>query len=117
AICRVRGGKATLTSRNGNDLTERFPAVARALGQATRSPDCVVDGEVCALDEQGRSSFSAMQQGTGPLVLFVFDALEIDGEPLLDLPLTERRERLDALLDKRNRTVRLSEAFDDGPGL
>jgi bifunctional non-homologous end joining protein LigD len=72
---------------------------------------------VCALDEQGRASFSAMQQGTGPLVLYVFDVLEVEGEPLLDLPLTERRERLVALLDKRNRTVRLSEAFDDGEAL
>jgi bifunctional non-homologous end joining protein LigD len=117
AICRVRGGKATLTSRNGNDLTGRFPTINKALGQATKSPDCVVDGEVCALDERGRASFSAMQQGSGTLVLFVFDLLELDGEPLLDRPLSERRERLEALLDGRNRTVRLSEAFDDGPGL
>src|SRR5207245_639289 len=76
AICRLRGGKTTHTSRNGNDLTERFPTISRALGQATKSPDCVVDGEVCALDEHGRSSFSAMQQGTGSIVLFVFDLLE-----------------------------------------
>ena len=52
-----------------------------------RTPDCVLDGEVCALDEQGRSSFSVMQQGSGPLVYYVFDVLEIDGEPVLDLPL------------------------------
>jgi len=117
AICRVRGGKATLTSRNGNDLTERFSTVAKALAQAVKSPDCVLDGEVCALDEQGRSSFSAMQQGTGTLVLFVFDLLELDAGPLLELPLTARRERLEALLDRRSRTVRLSEAFDDGSGL
>jgi bifunctional non-homologous end joining protein LigD len=117
AVCRVRGGRATLTSRNGNDLTERFPTIAKAVAQATKSPDCVLDGEVCALDERGRSSFSAMQQGTGPLVLFVFDLLELDTEPLFDLPLTERRERLRALLDEQSRTVRLSEAFDDGPGL
>jgi bifunctional non-homologous end joining protein LigD len=117
ALCRVRGGKATLTSRNGNDLTERFPAIAKALVQGTKSPDCVVDGEVCALDEQGRSSFSLMQQGADTLVLFVFDLLELDGEPLLDLPLTERRSRLERLLDRRGSSVRLSEAFDDGPGL
>jgi bifunctional non-homologous end joining protein LigD len=117
AICRVRGGTASLTSRNGNDLTERFSTVAKALGQAAKSPDCVLDGEVCALDEQGRSSFSAMQQGTGSLVLYVFDLLEADGEPLHELPLTERRERLERLLDRRSRVVRLSEAFDDGAAL
>src|SRR5207249_7048984 len=81
--------------------------------------DCVLDGEVCALDEQGRSSFSAMQQGkpATPIVFFVFDLLELDGEPLVDLPLIERRKRLEKLLDKRNRTVRLSEVFDDGEAL
>jgi len=62
ALGYVRNGEAKLVSRNGNDLTARFPTVARALVTAARSPDCVVDGEVCALDEKGRPSFSAMQQ-------------------------------------------------------
>jgi bifunctional non-homologous end joining protein LigD len=117
AIITIAGGEAELTSRNGNSLTARFESVARAVVQAVKTPDCVLDGEVCALDEQGRASFSAMQQGSGPLVLYLFDVLEIEGEPLLDLPLTERRERLEALLDKRNKTVRLSDAFDDGEAL
>jgi bifunctional non-homologous end joining protein LigD len=79
----------------------------------------VLDGEVCALDEAGKASFSAMQQGKAgtPLVYYVFDVLEVDGEPLVDLPFVERRKRLDKLLDKRNRTVRLSETFDDGKAL
>jgi bifunctional non-homologous end joining protein LigD len=117
AIARIAGGEATLTSRNGNDLTGRFPDVAKALGRATKSPDCVLDGEVCALDEEGRSSFSVMQQGSGPLVFYAFDLLEVDGEPVLDLPLEERRERLVALLDRRSTKVRLSEAFEDGEAL
>jgi bifunctional non-homologous end joining protein LigD len=117
AIATVKGGEAVLTSRRGNDLTGRFPTVARALGRATRSPDCVLDGEVCALDEEGRSSFSVMQQGSGPVVFYAFDVLEVDGEPLLDLTLRKRRERLEGLLDRRNTTVRLSEAFEDGDAL
>jgi bifunctional non-homologous end joining protein LigD len=117
AIARVAGGEATLTSRRGNDLTTRFSSVARALERAVKTPDCVLDGEVCALDEQGRSSFSVMQQGSGPLVLYVFDVLEVDGEPVLDLPLAERRKRLGTLLDRRLTAVRVSEAFDDGPAL
>jgi bifunctional non-homologous end joining protein LigD len=117
AVARIAGGEATLTSRRGNDLTGRFPSVARDLPRAVRSPDCVLDGEVCALDEEGRSSFSVMQQGSGPLVYYAFDVLEVDGEPLLDLPLRERRKRLEALLDRRNRTIRLSEVFDDGSAL
>ena len=117
AIARVAGGEATLTSRRGNDLTGRFPEVARAIGRAAKSPDCVLDGEVCALDEGGRSSFSVMQQGSGPLVFYAFDVLEEDGQPLLERPLAERRERLEKLLDLRNQTVRLSEAFEDGRAL
>jgi bifunctional non-homologous end joining protein LigD len=119
AIVRLAGGEATLTSRNGNDLTARFPTVAKGVEQAVKTPDCVLDGEVCALDENGRASFSAMQQGKAgtPLVLYAFDVLEVEGEPLIDLPLTKRRQRLEALLDKRNRTVRFSESFDDGEAL
>src|SRR5205085_4731614 len=63
AVGRVSGGEATLTSRNGNDLKGRFGNVAKELPKALRTPDAVLDGAVCALDEQGRSSFSAMQQG------------------------------------------------------
>jgi bifunctional non-homologous end joining protein LigD len=119
AIATQAGGEATLTSRNGNDLTVRFQNVAKEIPKALKTPDCVVDGEVCALDEAGRSSFSAMQQGKAgtPIVYYVFDLLEVEGEPLIDLPLVERRKRLEQLLDRRNKTVRLSEFFDDGRAL
>jgi bifunctional non-homologous end joining protein LigD len=119
AIVRIRGGEATLTSRNGKDLTGRFPTVAAAIARAVRTPDCVLDGEVCALDEQGRASFSAMQQGKEgtPLVVYAFDVLEVEGEPLIDLPFVERRKRLEELIDTRRGVVRLSEAFEDGEAL
>jgi bifunctional non-homologous end joining protein LigD len=117
ALAYVGGGDTTLLSRNDNDLTQRFSNVAKEISKAVKSPNAVLDGEVCALDEQGRSSFSAMQQGSGPLVYYAFDLLELDGEPLIDLPLTERQARLAKLLDKRNKTVRLSETFDDGQAL
>jgi bifunctional non-homologous end joining protein LigD len=119
AIADVRGADATLTSRNGNDLTERFRSTATAIERAMKTPDCVLDGEVCALDEDGRATFSAMQQGkTGTRYVFVaFDLLEVEGEPLIDLPLTERLERLASLVDRRRRDVQLSETFDDGAAL
>jgi bifunctional non-homologous end joining protein LigD len=119
ALGYVRAGEAKLVSRNGNDLTGRFPTIAKALAKAARSPQCVVDGEVCALDEQGRPSFSAMQQGKPgtPLVYEVFDVLEIDGAPVVDLPLTERRERLESLLDASVKNVQVSGFFDDGEAL
>ena len=119
AIADVRGSEATLTSRNDNDLTRRFESVAKEIAKAVKTPDCVVDGEVCALDEQGRATFSAMQQGkSGTRYIYVaFDLLEVDGVPVTDLPLTERRERLQRLLDRRNQTVQFSESFDDGDAL
>jgi bifunctional non-homologous end joining protein LigD len=118
ALGYVRGGEATLRSRRGNDLTERFAVVAKALPNALRTPDAVVDGEVCALDDAGRPSFSAMQQakpGT-PLVYEVFDVLEIDGEQLTGLPLVERRERLEKLVVPSG-VVQVSGVFDDGDAL
>ncbi len=115
----LSGGESELRTRKDQDYSERFANVAKELAKALKTPDCVVDGEVCALDEEGRPSFSAMQQakpGT-PIVYYLFDLLEVDGEPIVDLPLSERRTRLEALLDRRNRTVKLSESFDDGAGL
>src|SRR4029077_7031267 len=116
AVGYVRGGEAKLVSRNGNHLTQRFASVAEELPRALRTPDAVVDGEVVALDAHGKSSFSAMQQVSTPLAYEVFDVLEADGEPLVDLPLTERRARLEKLLP-RNPVVQLSGSFTDGAAL
>ncbi len=112
AVAYVRGGRCELRSRTDNDLTGRFAAVAAAIDRATRG-DAVLDGEVCALDDLGRPSFSAMQRGTGTLVYYAFDCLEANGEPLVARPIEERRDRL-AELVRPDATVRLSEAFDDG---
>jgi bifunctional non-homologous end joining protein LigD len=116
AVGYVRGGEAKLVSRNGNDLTQRFASVAKELPKALRSPDAVVDGEVVALDSGGKSSFSAMQQGSAQLAYEVFDVLEVDGEPVVDLPLTERRARLEKLV-ARNPVVQISGSFEDGNAL
>jgi bifunctional non-homologous end joining protein LigD len=117
AIVTLRGGAATLTSRNGKDLTERFRDVARAVVHAVRTPSAVLDGEVCALDESGASRFESLQSGAGRLVLMVFDLLVLDGEPVHRRPLTERRWLLENVLDPASDAVRLSPAFEDGPAL
>ena len=119
AIATMRGGELDLRSRNDKSFVERFPTVVRALERSLRSPDCVLDGEVVAVGEDGRATFSAMQQGReGTTYVYVaFDLLELDGEPLVDLPLTERRERLEALVDTRQKGVQLSAGFDDGKAL
>ena len=117
ALVTLSGGDARLTSRNGNDLTTRFPSVARAAEHAIRTADAVLDGEICALDEQGRSRFSLLQEGAGTLVLVLFDVLDVEGEPLLELQLTERRERLEGLVDARVGGVVVSPQFEDGDAL
>jgi bifunctional non-homologous end joining protein LigD len=117
AIATVRAGEATLCSRNGKDLTERFAEVARVLPSALRSADCVLDGEVCALDKDGHAKFGLLQRGEGSLVVYLFDILELDGEDVTGRPLVERRQILEQTLIPGNPVVRLSIAFEDGNGL
>ncbi|MGZ8708193.1 MAG: DNA ligase D, partial [Gaiellaceae bacterium] len=119
AIATMRSGEVELRSRNDNQLNGRFPTVVRALEHALRTPDCVLDGEVVAVGEDGRATFSAMQQGKeGTTYIYVaFDVLEVDGEPLLDEPLVDRRGRLAELVDWKQRGVQISETFDDGDAL
>ena len=117
AIVTVASGEVTFTSRNGNDLTERFKDCARRASLGIRSADAVLDGEICALDDAGRSRFSLLQSGTGTLVLIVFDLLELDSEPLVDLPLSERRRRLEQLVDPGVGSVLVSPQFTDGEAL
>jgi bifunctional non-homologous end joining protein LigD len=117
AIVTVAGGEVSLTSRNGNDLTGRFREVARAAQLGIRAADAILDGEICALDEQGRSQFSLLQEGAGTLVLMLFDLLEVDSEPLVELPLRERRQRLERLVEKKGAHVLVSPQFEDGGAL
>ncbi|MFL5953979.1 MAG: DNA ligase D [Gaiellaceae bacterium] len=117
ALAYVTGGECRLESRNDNDLTGRFPEVAKAVAKAVKTPNAVVDGEICRIDPTGRTSFSELQQGSGPLVFYAFDLLELDGTPQVDEPLRERKARLRKLLDRRVKTVQYSEDFDDGDAL
>jgi bifunctional non-homologous end joining protein LigD len=116
AIVSIAGGEARLTSRRDNDLTERFREVARAAVQGTRSADAVLDAEICALDERGRARFSLLQEGAGTLALVVFDLLELDSEPLIELSLEERRKRLEQLVGG-GANVYVSPQFEDGDAL
>jgi bifunctional non-homologous end joining protein LigD len=116
-IARLEGGEVSLTSRGGLDMGGRFATIARALPHALRTSDCVVDGEVCMLDERGHPSFSLMQQGGGSPAYYLFDLLELERRPVIDLPLEERRHQLEQLLVEGNPLVRLSAGFDDGQAL
>ncbi|MBN9087436.1 MAG: DNA ligase D [Reyranella sp.] len=114
---RVVDGKATLKTRKGLDWTARFQAIADV---ATDLPDCMIDGEACALDKDGVPNFSALQVALSEgrsqdMVFFAFDAMFAEGEDLRDLPLIERKERLQALLSglkDRKRLIRYVEHLE-----
>jgi len=96
AIAGRSGNSILFRSRRDNDFTRKFPSIAKAFGGL---PDeTLVDGEVAALDEQGRPSFNLLQNyqsARGPLVYFVFDLLMFKGESLLNKPLDERKAILE----------------------
>jgi bifunctional non-homologous end joining protein LigD len=100
AQLRVVNGKASIRTRSGLDWTHQFEAIADA---AKSLPDCIIDGEVCALDEEQMPSFAALQTALSEdrsenLVFFAFD-LFVDGKrDLRPLNLAQRKERLEALL-------------------
>ena len=95
------GGAARVYTRSGLDWTDKFPEIAEEAARLeVRS--ALLDGEIVKLDEAGRAGFSALQEaisaGGRGLSLFLFDALEIDGEDLTGLPNLERKSRLATLL-------------------
>jgi bifunctional non-homologous end joining protein LigD len=115
---RVVDGEVTLKTRNGLDWTAKYPAIAKAAGKL---PDAIIDGEICALDENGAPDFAALQAAlsegkTDLLVYFAFDLLFDGGEDLRRRPLTERKARLQQLLSKAGDDARLRfvEHFEDG---
>ncbi len=100
---------AVIRTRAGLDWTERFAAVAK---DAAALPDCLIDGEIVALDQQGLPSFAALQAALSAdksedLVLFAFDLLFEGLEDLRVQSLTYRKERLEKLLSARGVSNRL----------
>ncbi|HYE98953.1 MAG TPA: DNA ligase D, partial [Planctomycetota bacterium] len=97
----IGGGKAKVYTRSGLDWSDKFPEIVAAASEIEVG-SALLDGEIVRLDEEGRSSFSALQQaiseGGRGLTLFAFDALEIDGEDLTKLPNIERKNRLASML-------------------
>jgi bifunctional non-homologous end joining protein LigD len=97
----VKGGRAAIRTRNGLDWTDRFAAIAKDAGAF---PDCVLDGEIVALDHRKIPSFAALQAAlsedkSGDLILFAFDLLFEGHEDLRTLPLRDRKSRLESLLN------------------
>ena len=110
ALSAIIDGKVSMRSRNDIDLQPRFPQIGAALSKL-RLPDVVFDGEIVALDEEGRPRFQLLQQGRDEK-LFVFDILWLDGRDLRKLTYVERRELLEKALRKPPALISISERFD-----
>lgn len=115
ALTLRHGKRLALLSRTENDMTDKFPEVAEAL-QKLALPDCVLDGEIVALDDKGRSSFQSLQaydlgQERPPLCYYVFDLLRLKGRDLTSLPLLKRKEMLRKLL-KDSPVIRYSASLE-----
>jgi bifunctional non-homologous end joining protein LigD len=111
------GAKVTLFSRNENKLNARFPNVAEAI--ADLPGDFTLDGEIVALDDEGRPSFQLLQNNLGrPLAVhfYAFDLLHHEGEDLQRRPIEERRELLGRLLGDPDDPIRLSPLLEAPPG-
>ena len=112
-VCAVKEGrKVSLISRNGNEMRTRFREIAEAL-QDFPADECVMDGEVVALDEKGRSSFQLLQalemEGRKtPIRFYAFDLMQLNGRSLTALPLTARKELLARICANVSDPVRYS---------
>jgi bifunctional non-homologous end joining protein LigD len=112
ALALKRGKDTELISRNAKDFTAKFPEVADALKQLP-CKEAVLDGEIAALDEEGRSSFQMLQarELSGerpPIFYYVFDLLQLDGKDLTGVPLLKRKEMVKLLLARAPDNVRFS---------
>ena len=113
AIAFIEDGRVRLVSRSQNDLTAQFPELA-TLPQFVNAKSAILDGEIVALDDEGRPSFSLMQQRTGfqpgkrrlprregvPVIYYAFDLLYLDGLDLRRVTLEQRKQLLQNLIKK-----------------
>lgn len=126
AVAFVSNGEGRMVSRNQNDLTGEFPEIARELAKL-KLQSAIFDGEVVALDEEGRSSFSLMQQRTGmthpgtrtrrdasvPIVYYIFDLLYLNGFDLMRVGLEQRKEILRTLIPPGTGLLRYSDHYPE----
>ena len=112
AIAAVAGDRCRIYTRSGQDWTEKFASIAAALPSLDVG-SALLDGEIVALDAEGRSRFQLLQAGlkdaSAPLTYYVFDILELDGTDLRGEPLKRRKAILKKLLRGAPDAVRYSE--------
>jgi len=115
---RAEAGKVTLKTRKGLNWTTRFPAIAEA---AKALPDCIIDGEIVALNKDGTPDFSVLQAAlaegeANDLIFFAFDLLFDEEGDWREEPLVARKARLKEMLDGQggSAVLRYVEHFETG---
>ena len=124
AVAFLDGNSLRLVSRNQNNLTAAYPEL-HDIGRFVKARTAVLDGEIVALDDEGRPSFSLMQQRTGvgesghrirrtrddiPVVYYAFDLLYVDGYDLMQARLEQRKQLLSSIVEK-NDLLRYSDHY------
>jgi bifunctional non-homologous end joining protein LigD len=119
AIVWIDNGALTIRARSGAEITARYPELA-SLPAAIAARQAILDGEIAALDAQGRSDFGLLQErmhvrapaesliSRVPVIFFAFDLLHCDGYDLRRSPLIERKQLLQRLLHTTER-IRFSD--------
>ena len=99
----ISGSEVVVYTRNGHDWTRQFKVILPPL-QALTKGSALIDGEIVAIDSQGRTNFSMLKTGIAagmPLKFYAFDLLELNGDDLSNRPLLQRKEQLEFLLGAR----------------
>jgi bifunctional non-homologous end joining protein LigD len=109
------GSETRILSRNQKDLGSKSPEVKDSIA-ALDIQDAIIDGEIVALDEKGRSSFQLLQgidmgKQRPPIAFYAFDLLQLNGKDLQNLPVEERKAKLEELLKKPPGVIRYSASF------
>lgn len=116
-------GTVKLRTRNGSDATRWFPEIVSSLKQV-KGGQCIVDGEVCVLDELGRSNFDKLHdrarrrrwyEGASPVVYCVFDLLVSRGVDITQQPLVQRKSALAKLFKPSRPGILVVRHFEDQP--
>jgi bifunctional non-homologous end joining protein LigD len=115
ALAFLNGPERRLLSRNQKDFGLKFPDILQAI-QALKLEDAIIDGEIVALDKEGKSSFQLLQaydlgRERPPLFYYVFDLLRLNGENLEGLPLEARKDLLEKVLKKVPEPIRFSNSL------
>jgi bifunctional non-homologous end joining protein LigD len=116
ALAIKNGDDVRLLSRNNKDFTAKFPEIRDAVARL-EPDDAIIDGEIVALDDQGRSSFQLLQRfdmgERPPIFFYAFDLLSLNGRNLMPHPLLDRKSQLAEILKTSPPLIRYSASLGE----